>query len=138
MKRTAAIIFLLIAGLGIYWMFSPNIYFFKILGITNHAVIKATGLMLLLRNFLPDLLWAIAINLTAIVMGEKKFPEFYIYALIILPFLSEILQYTGLIPGTFDWCDLLIYSITYIFCFKFKTPRLCKTNSENSSAPLPF
>ena len=135
LKKITSIIFLLIIGLSIYWMLSPDIYLFRILGIKNQSAVRTTVLMILLRNFLPDLLWAIAINLTAILMASKKFPVFYIYSLIILPFLSEIFQYIGLMPGTFDWYDLVIYLFVFLLCFNKKIIHLCKKNLNNLSVP---
>lgn len=133
-KKIIDILLLLILGLSIYWMLSPTIYLLKVLGIKNEIEIKSTGIMTLVRNFLPDILWAIAINQTAIELEEKKFPSFYIYALIILPFLSEFLQYIGFIPGTFDWYDLLIYAFVNLYFFNPKLIRLCKTNTNILSA----
>ncbi len=133
-KKITTILFLLIAGSCIYWMLSPNIYLFKLMGIKNQNGEITTGLTMVIRNFLPDILWAIAINLTAVVMQEKKFPAFYIYSLIILPFLSEVLQYIGFMPGTFDWYDLIIYTAIYLSFFNPKFKRLCKANSKILSA----
>ena len=136
MKKIIIIIMSLACGTVFYWLFTPGIYLFEIIGIENNQPIKvSSSIFILVRNFLPDILWAIAINLTAILMASKKFPTFYIYALIILPFLSVILQYTHLIPGTFDWYDLLIYSVTYLFFFNSKLNSLCKANSKILSVP---
>jgi hypothetical protein len=37
-----------------------------------------------------------------------------------LPFLSEIMQVFKLVPGTFDWYDLLVYVIVFIFVLSIK------------------
>ena len=136
MKKLIIIIMLLACGVGFYWLFRPNIYLFEIIGIENNQPIEASSsIFIFFRIFLPDLLWAIAINLTAILMASKKFPVFYIYSLIILPFLSEIFQYTGLMPGTFDWYDLVIYLFVFLLCFNKKIIHLCKKNLNNLSVP---
>ena len=133
MKRLITIILLLLSGLIIYWLFRPGIFFFKMAGIYNSNVITipVTQISILVKNYLPDFLWVIALYNTAILLKEQKVAIVYINSLIVLPFLSEVLQNFQVIPGTFDWYDLLVYLLAYIFCFKSKIIHLCKTNSEN-------
>ena len=127
MKRTFFIISCLILGLGIYWLFSPGIYLFKWLGFSNdELIIPASAISILIRNYLPDHLWAAAVNNTAILMAEKKIDAIYTYSLVAIPFVSETLQIFHFMPGTFDWYDLLIYFIVFIFCFNSKIIFLCK------------
>ena len=127
MKRIITILIFLISGLIIYWLFSPGIYLFKWTGFNNKELNIPTSIIsILIKNYLPDLLWAAAVNNTAILMAEKKIDAVYIYSLIALPFISETLQRLSFIPGTFDWYDLLIYFIIFLYYFKFKIYQLCK------------
>ena len=122
MKKIVFIFLLLFSGLLVYWFFDANIIFFKVTGIThlpsgnwNHSPVA-----LLIRNYLPDFLWAMAVMNTAVFIWEKKFPMIYVYMLFALPFLSEIMQVFKLVPGTFDWYDLLVYVIVFIFVLSIK------------------
>ena len=130
LKRISVILFLLITGLAVYWVYSPGIILFKILGYHFHEQSLPKGWDAMIRNYLPDILWAIAVNQTAILLTAKRFPTIYVYSLIALPFLSEISQYFGLLPGTFDLFDLLIYFFSFLVCCKPKLLPLCKTNSS--------
>lgn len=110
MKRYFIISISLLAGLLIYTVLS-------------------TGMI---RNYLPDLLWAFAICQTAILMQENKFHHGFIYALLALPFLTEAGQ-LSLFPGTFDVYDLLVYSGLYTIFFHSKIRLLCKKTLKVSS-----
>ncbi len=97
-------------------------------GLFIYAVLS-TGVI---RNYLPDLLWAFAICQTAILMQENKFHHNFIYALLVLPFITEAGQLTGLFPGTFDVYDLLVYSVLYIVFFHSQIIQLCKKTLKGS------
>lgn len=62
---------------------------------------------------LPDALWY-----AALLVLQKPFVQYGLlnkilfYICVILPFAMEILQYFGIMPGTFDWFDILTYFIT--------------------------
>lgn len=115
------IIGLLLSGLLIYWLFSPGIYFFKMLGITNnnHQIAADIPFYVIIRNYLPDILWVIALNQTAVLLRDK-IGKINFYLLIVVPFLTEILQNFQFFPGYFDWYDMAIYFLVYIFFFKLK------------------
>ena len=49
---------------------------------------------------------------------EYRVPAAYSIILLMLPFLGELLQATRFIPGTFDYFDILIYTIIYIISFR--------------------
>lgn len=64
---------------------------------------------------LPDALWY-----AALLVLQKPFVRYGLlnkvlfYICVILPFAMEMMQYFGLIPGTFDWFDILTYFTTLI------------------------
>jgi hypothetical protein len=70
---------------------------------------------------LPDGLWFYALlSAIGIVWQEVSSVNFvrWIFLSIVLTYLSEILQAFHIIPGTFDWFDLLAYTIA-LFSFYF-------------------
>ena len=72
---------------------------------------------------LPDGLWYYSLQTTLIfIWGETNLRNLGVWTLIAisLAFLSEISQHLKLIPGTFDWKDLLSYAIaSLVCCFNF-------------------
>ena len=135
MKRLVTIMIVLISGAMVYWLFRPDIMLFKALGIHNSPLsIGNRFLSMLVRNYLSDFLWALAVVNTALLLKEKKIAAIYVYTLFVLPFASEALQFYKLIPGTFDWYDLLIYSIVYLFYSHSKIILLCRNYSDHLSA----
>ena len=119
---------LLLLGVLVYWMLNPHIYLFKELGISGGGciVIINSSISMLIRNYLPDILWVAAVINISLLMKEKDIPLIYIYALLALPFLSEILQGFKVIPGTFDWYDILIYLTAFLISFNPKINIVCK------------
>ena len=86
----------------------------------------------MIRNYLPDLLWGLALCQTATLMYEDKFHQGFIYVLLALPFLTEAGQ-LGLFPGTFDKYDLLVYGGLYTLFFHPQIILLCKRKLKASS-----
>lgn len=87
----------------------------------------------MIRNYLPDLLWGLALCQTAVLMRENKFHPGFVYTLLILPFFTEAGQ-LNLFPGTFDWYDLLVYTGLYTTFFYSQIIQLCKRKQKVSSA----
>ncbi len=115
-----AIIFIF-SGLFSYWIFRPDIYLFDLLQLTGfNAVIPDTEFLFLVKNHFADTVWCISIYLITSYLRDLKYPRLYITILLILPFLSEILQGMGYINGTFDWIDILIY-LSLLMIFSIKT-----------------
>jgi hypothetical protein len=117
MVRLSITILLLLSGIIAYWFFRPGIFFFDLISIhnTKPVVLYDEWLSVFFRNHYADIAWCAAVFLTASVIREKNMPRIYFNILIILPFLSEVLQGCNLIFGTFDWIDLSIYLLLYIF-----------------------
>jgi hypothetical protein len=122
MKKILFILLLLLSGLLVYWFFDANIIFFKIIGLNHLSTVKwmHSPIAFLIRNYLPDFLWAMAVMLTAVFLQEKKIPAVYVYILFALPFISEVMQGFKIVPGTFDWYDLLVYAFVFIFVLSIK------------------
>ena len=77
-----------------------------------------------LQYNLPDGLWFYALlSALSLIWQDNSSRILYLWLLlaIILSYLTEIFQALHFIPGTFDWKDLLAYSIaTIIYIFNFK------------------
>lgn len=63
---------------------------------------------------LPDALWYMALLVFQLgLCSEGLLAKIVFGASIALPFVLEVLQKYGVMPGTFDWLDILIYSLTF-------------------------
>lgn len=79
---------------------------------------------------LPDGLWAL--GFTGLLLSLQKLPKPYAWIglLVLLGFLGELLQGYRVIPGTFDYIDILCYlggtilAILYHLFLHHKTTRL--------------
>ncbi len=116
--RVITSILLLMAGLAVYWLFQPNIYLFSIFQISNVNPISADNQWLLfLKNHFADMAWCIALIQIFDILKSVKVSYYYSIILLLLPFLSEVLQAIKVIPGTGDLKDITVYFIIYIFFF---------------------
>lgn len=111
---------LLVSGLMSYWFFRPQIKLFCWLDIdgTSGIANREGLLMIFMRNHFADLVWCIAIFKISVILRRLAFPKIYSVALFLMPFVSEFLQLFAVIDGTFDWLDLLIYTLVLtVFLF---------------------
>lgn len=80
-----------------------------------------------LKYNLPDGLWFYAFLFSIFLIWKEKLSihfVFWLLLVIIMACFSEILQAYNLIPGTFDWYDLLAYFIAIsVFLLNFKLTR---------------
>ena len=90
---------------------------FQQLGINNEidtfrGFVNSDGIYGWVKNSLPDGLWLFAYMflVDAIWNGSKSISSYiFIYSLPFFALLSEFLQYFGLVPGVFDWIDVVSY-----------------------------
>ena len=118
----------LVLGVINYYLFSPGIFLFKALPIPSERYwyIQNTIARHFLKGYLSDICWCTALYLVTVVLNELKYLHLSGKIIILfLPFIVETAQYFHLIPGTFDWFDLLAYAIIFIVFIKlFKTLNL--------------
>ena len=114
----------LLSGFFNYLLFQPDIMLFKILGIgTTSFGIKNNLIRHFFSGYFSDVAWCISLCCIAFALAELN----YIthngkILLLLLPFLTEGLQYYGVIKGTFDWYDILTYLIVItLFILFFPT-----------------
>jgi hypothetical protein len=104
---------ILLAGVINYLLFQPEIILFKWVRIgAGPFIIKNNITRLFFTGYFSDITWCFSLCLISFAFAELK----YIKAsgkilLLTLPFITEILQYCGLIKGTFDWYDILTYVV---------------------------
>lgn len=64
---------------------------------------------------LPDALWYAALLIFQSGLSEKDIAAKSVFiASVLLPFIYEMMQKTGQIPGTFDWMDIFTYTLTLL------------------------
>lgn len=128
-----AIVFLL-AGASIYLFFRQNVIFLSWIDpdILNCLHIKVTDdtnvfLMYVFIYCLPDALWYAALLILQIPFYEYGLlNRLLLYMCILLPYAIEVLQYCRLMPGTFDWLDILTYFITSVILILCERNRFCR------------
>lgn len=104
----------LIAGVINYYFFRPDIILFDWLSIKNNSpkVFNNLFVYYFFRGYFSDIAWCISLCLTIIILKRKytlfKFDKFLLLS---IPYLTEIAQYFSLIQGSFDWIDLLLYTV---------------------------
>ncbi len=69
----------------------------------------------LIRNYLPDGLWAYSFTSSIILIWDNTINYFWISSVFLIFIIFEILQYKGIINGTGDIRDVLVYIIFCIF-----------------------
>ena len=129
-KRASVFLFFavvcLLIGVGIYYFFRTPIIALVKLHITPvemQTMNKDTPFIYFLIYCLPDALWYVSLLLVQTLFFEEKgrLSRLLIGVAISLPFLLETGQYFGFISGTFDWYDIIVYSVTliiYLICLK--------------------
>lgn len=78
--------------------------------------------------------WCTALCLVAAALSNKLF-NFGKLIILSIPFLTETAQYFSLVPGVFDWYDLLWYMVT-ICGFAFYFPNITPFNMKKVTSNL--
>lgn len=140
-----ALICLLIGG-SIYLCYTPNVLFIHVFlspsavaGLQKkffwlHQLLPGTDFI---RYHLPDILWyqSLLWLLVYIYHIKKIFDTGWIfYFSLLLPFIHELLQLTGLMTGTFDLADILYYTILLLLNYSLY---FRKNKSDETKTPPP-
>ncbi len=126
----AAFISILI-GIANYRLFAPHIIFFRWLDIepAESIAINHRGLTLFLKGYFSDTAWCVALCLVTTALDKYNLLHRSGKIFILLtPFAGEFAQYFSLLPGTFDWFDILTYLVTIIIFNKFFSSSLIPFN----------
>lgn len=120
----------LLIGCVNYWLFQPHIIAFAWMGkvssgplITLHPGLFRT----IVTGYVADAAWCTALCFVVLFFNNLKYLNTAGKIIILtVPYLSEIIQKTGILQGTFDWIDILLYtmiiSVFALFSTLFKTP----------------
>jgi hypothetical protein len=120
-------IILLAIGLFNYWLFRPEIAFFRFFHVHHQPFLcKSNILQIFFSGYFSDICWCIALGVSIEACAKNNLLNtFAIVLILLIPLVLEISQYFKIISGTFDWIDLGLYA-TIIFVFSlrlFKIPR---------------
>lgn len=120
----------ILAGIIPYILWHQNVLFIAPFQSVLPDEIPFNGILIetIIRNHLADLLWFLALLLIQDAITDFK-TNYLTYFAYILPFVCEICQIKGLISGTFDPIDLLVYLITLIIYIIWKKRFLLKHSS---------
>lgn len=114
---------LIVAGSIVYLFFRPNIILFNKLGMTNflsgiqiEVNVSQNFFVYFLMYCLSDVLWysALLILASTFYVKEVLVSKILFATMVLMPFVLELLQLARLLPGTFDWYDIVFYCITLI------------------------
>lgn len=122
----------LFLGLLNYILFEPSVAAGKIFHLRfDSIVIQQTFLRRFLIGHISDIAWATSLYLCVVVLSaEIRLQLADRIALLLLPFLTEILQGLHLINGTFDWYDMISYTIVLIIFLSFFPQLIFKKNEK--------
>lgn len=105
---------LLTAGLVNYYLLQKSIELFRFLGL--HTAGQNNNASIFLVGYFSDFFWCAALYCCVVVLAERKLCVLSGHiALLLLPFLVELLQYLHILPGTADVLDILLYSTVLLF-----------------------
>lgn len=104
----------LLFGAFIYWHFRPDAWitrfidciFGKVPEITEENRAINDTILRLCKFYLPDILWSY--SLTSAVCLILSRPRISVILSMSFSFLTEFFQLTRILPGTFDWADVVL------------------------------
>ena len=130
--EVAVAVVMLIVGGAIYLLFrTKRLVMFHVtdaLGLTDtidswRQAVKGANLPEWCVYVLPNALWSGAYILTmdALLQNHRRTTRLLATGFIpLLGIVAEVMQATGIIPGTFDWLDIAAYALPYII-YIYKT-----------------
>jgi hypothetical protein len=76
----------------------------------------------LIRNYLPDGLWAYAFLSCNLLIWHRSVNLFWVFLVFLVAFSFEVLQYLHIIPGTGDIKDVFTYFLAFAIALLLNTP----------------
>ena len=111
----------LLLGCVNYYLFEPRIYLFTLLPLPPEKTYHIANPFIrhFMTGYFSDACWCCALYFVTVALSQLK----YLHAtgkiiILLLPFIVEVAQYFHLMPGIFDWFDLLTYGIILIAFIK--------------------
>lgn len=121
-KRFLLSLFFIIVGLLIYVIYRNEI-------ITKSNIILST-----IRNYLPDICWTFSFyfaNINFAFSISKNYVVLNSVYVLLISMLFELLQYFGIIKGTYDIMDIFIYILFIMIACLIENKMRRKENEEN-------
>jgi hypothetical protein len=88
-----------------------NVFFPLLLGYFIYSIANTGAISLLIKNYLPDGLWAYSFISLILIIWNRRFNFLWIFTSFLLAASFEVFQYFHFIPGTADGMDILVYFI---------------------------
>ena len=104
-----------------YYLFQNRILFFNLFSIGSPKIyyIQNKLTRYFITGYFSDITWCCALYFVTIILAEIKYLHLSGKVIILLlPFFLETAQYFHLLPGTFDWYDMLTYLLILIIFLK--------------------
>ena len=104
-KKIIFSILLLFFGIFIYYLFRENI------------LIKQNFILAFIRNYIPDILWTISFYCISTVFSKNIVKNYIVFTAIYvfsIGLFFELLQLKGIVKGTYDVFDIIIYIIAIL------------------------
>lgn len=111
----------LLLGLINYILIHPSVTFFGRIRIDHEVYFSTKNIVsIIAKNYFSDIAWCISL-ICALVFLKKNnlLSKTGKVTILSIPFTTEILQHLKIVKGTFDWVDILIYSLIIGFYFLF-------------------
>ena len=86
-----------------------NIILPILLGISIYLINSLNKVIILIKNFIPDGLWAYALISTILIIWDREINASWILINFLSFFLFELLQHFKIINGTGDYKDIIVY-----------------------------
>lgn len=88
-----------------------NIFLPVLVGIIIYALIGTESLLQVIKNYLPDWLWAYSYTAAILIVWDRKPKLCWILIVIGSVILFEVSQYFHFIAGTGDFLDIIVYFV---------------------------
>ena len=107
----------LLLGCINYYLFEPRIYLMSLLPLPPARTYYIPNIYIrhFMTGYFSDICWCCALYLVTVALSRLNYLHFSgKICILLLPFLVESAQYFHIVPGIFDWFDLLTYGIILI------------------------
>ncbi len=89
-----------------------------------------------IKNYFPDALWAYAFASSILIIWHREVNVAWLAVMFVAAVGFEIFQYKSIVPGTGDWWDIAVYSLSFsgavflnqYFKHTFQKHYSCNTN----------
>jgi predicted Na+-dependent transporter len=101
------------------------------LGTLIYVLSTDADIVSFVKNYVPDGLWAYALISAVLIIWERRIDPFWVTTIFVLAAVFEFAQYIGLVGGTADAIDVLVYFTCFLIGISLN--RYFKTNLKNQN-----